>query len=149
MAKYVKKENPQNNGGRPKKEFDQKTFEGLCQILCTKDEICNIFECNEQTLTAWCQEIYGCGFCDIYKKLSDGGKASLRRMQFKSATNGNVTMQIWLGKQYLGQSDKQELTGKDGGAIEIDSAREQVASKLALLKRREGGTEISEQPIRE
>jgi hypothetical protein len=22
--------------------------------------------------------------------------------------NGNVTMQIWLGKQYLGQSDKQE-----------------------------------------
>jgi hypothetical protein len=26
-------------------------------------------------------------------------------MQFESATKGNVTMQIWLGKQYLGQRD--------------------------------------------
>ena len=33
---------------------------------------------------------------------------SLRRQQFKSAEAGNVTMQIWLGKQYLGQTDKVE-----------------------------------------
>jgi len=26
-------------------------------------------------------------------------------MQFESANKGNVVMQIWLGKQYLGQSD--------------------------------------------
>ena len=31
----------------------------------------------------------------------------MRRMQFESATKGNVVMQIWLGKQYLGQADKQ------------------------------------------
>lgn len=37
------------------------------------------------------------------------GKASLRRMQFKSAEDGNVTMQIWLGKQMLGQRDKSEI----------------------------------------
>ena len=29
----------------------------------------------------------------------------LRQMQWKSAENGNVTMQIFLGKQVLGQSD--------------------------------------------
>ena len=27
-------------------------------------------------------------------------------MQWKSAENGNVTMQIWLGKQVLGQSEQ-------------------------------------------
>jgi hypothetical protein len=34
----------------------------------------------------------------------------------KSALDGNVQAQIWLGKQLLGQKDKQELehTGKDG-----------------------------------
>lgn len=50
----------------------------------------------------------------------ENGRASLRRMQFKNAQAGNVTMQIWLGKQYLGQKDKQEIetAGKDGGAIE-------------------------------
>jgi hypothetical protein len=26
-------------------------------------------------------------------------------MQFEAASKGNVTMQIWLGKQYLGQTD--------------------------------------------
>jgi hypothetical protein len=26
-------------------------------------------------------------------------------------------MQIWLGKQYLGQSDKQEQSGLDGGSV--------------------------------
>ena len=36
------------------------------------------------------------------------GKRSLRRAQKKSAENGNVTAQIWLGKQYLEQTDKVE-----------------------------------------
>jgi hypothetical protein len=29
----------------------------------------------------------------------------------------SVPMQIWLGKQYLGQKDKQEQTGPDGGPV--------------------------------
>ena len=29
-------------------------------------------------------------------------------MQFKKANDGNVSMLIWLGKQYLGQTDKVE-----------------------------------------
>jgi hypothetical protein len=41
-------------------------------------------------------------------------------MQFKAAEGGNATMLIWLGKQYLGQSDKtqHELSGPGGGPIE-------------------------------
>jgi len=36
-------------------------------------------------------------------------KMSLRRAQYKKAvTEGNLVAQIWLGKQMLGQSDKQE-----------------------------------------
>ena len=31
-------------------------------------------------------------------------------MQWRSAEKGSVPMQIWLGKQVLGQTDKQELT---------------------------------------
>ena len=30
----------------------------------------------------------------------------LRKKQFEMAMDGNVQMLIWLGKQYLGQSDK-------------------------------------------
>ena len=44
-------------------------------------------------------------FAEIYKRGSEGGRKSLRRMQFESASKGSIAMQIWLGKQYLGQSD--------------------------------------------
>jgi hypothetical protein len=44
-------------------------------------------------------------------------------MQWKSAQDGNVTAQIWLGKQMLGQRDKHELSGPDGGAMQIEIKR--------------------------
>ena len=116
MAKKIEnKETKKNLGGRPSKLplINQEHFEGMCRIQCTKDEICGILDIDEGTLTKWCKETYNLGFSDIYKKKSSTGKMSLRRQQFKSAENGNVTMQIWLGKQYLGQTDKIEQKQED------------------------------------
>jgi hypothetical protein len=45
-------------------------------------------------------------FAGDIEKGRETAKASLRRFQWKSAAGGNVTMQIWLGKQLLGQTDK-------------------------------------------
>lgn len=92
-------------GGRPKKEIDKKSFENLCSLQCTKDDMCGFFDVDEKTLTKWCHDTYDMGFSDIYKRKASKGKISLRRMQFRKAEDGNATMQIWLGKQYLGQSD--------------------------------------------
>jgi hypothetical protein len=55
------------------------------------------------------------------------GKIELRRLQWRSAEH-SVVMQIWLGKQYLGQSDKQEQSGPNGGPVERC-----VASRPSLL----------------
>ena len=38
-------------------------------------------------------------------------KQRLKRKQIQVAMSGNVSMLIWLGKQYLGQADKVEETG--------------------------------------
>ena len=43
--------------------------------------------------------------------------ASLRRRQYDRAMDGSDTMLIWLGKQYLEQSDKQELAAAIGGEV--------------------------------
>ena len=94
-----------NPNGRPLTQVNIDEFEACCRILCTKDEICDIFGINEKTLTAWCERTYGVGFYDIYKKLSAGGKKSLRRYQFEMAEH-NASMAIWLGKQWLGQKDE-------------------------------------------
>ena len=97
---------PANRGGRPRKEIDQNTFEGLCEIQCTLEEIAGVLRVSEDTVERWCQRTYELRFTDTYKKFSAHGKTSLRRHQFEVAAKGNATMLIWLGKQYLGQSDR-------------------------------------------
>ena len=111
--------------GRPLTEIDKKEFEGCCKILCTKDEICDIFSINEQTLTAWCKREYGMGFCDVYKKFSAGGKKSLRRYQFEQAEK-SASMAIWLGKQWLGQKDEAVI---DHGNNELLGALTELARR--------------------
>jgi len=68
-------------------------------------------------------------FVQIHKRGMDQGRMSLRRYQWNSAEKGNVTMQIWLGKQYLGQSDKVVV---DNQADAIKSATEIVAKVREL-----------------
>lgn len=95
--------------GRKAKNFDKESFERLCEMQCTNREICEFFRTTDKTLSAWCKRTYGQGFDEIYKELRGAGKVSLRRMQWRAAEN-NVTMLIWLGKQYLGQTDKQAVS---------------------------------------
>lgn len=95
---------PVNKGGRPKKEINQQTFEKLCFIQCTKFEICSVLDTTDKTLEEWCKTTYRMGFSEIFAIKKGNGKVSLRRIQFQLAQK-NVSMAIWLGKQWLGQTD--------------------------------------------
>lgn len=92
---------------RPRKEIDQKQFEGLCALQCTKEEICGFLEITDKTLENWCKRTYNAGFSETFREKRGKGKVSLRRAQFQLAQK-NANMAIWLGKQYLGQKDKIE-----------------------------------------
>ena len=105
----VKGMQKKNKGGRPKIKIDKEQFEKLCSINCTEEEIAGWFKCSVDTISRFCQSEYDKPFCEIYKTLSAQGKISLRRTQFKIADAGNATMAIWLGKQLLGQRDKQDI----------------------------------------
>lgn len=94
---------------RPRKEIDHEQFRKLCQIQCTLPEIASWFDCSEDTIERWCKREIGKSFAESHKNYSVDGKISLRRTQFKLAEK-NVTMAIWLGKQYLGQKDTHEYT---------------------------------------
>ncbi|MEL7610846.1 MAG: hypothetical protein AAGU74_15240 [Bacillota bacterium] len=101
----------ENTAGRPKVEWgdkEWKIFEELCNIQCTMQEICRVLGVTDKTLTRLVKEKYGTSFSAAYRKFAEGGKASLRRYQFNLAQK-NATMAIWLGKQYLGQRDIQEV----------------------------------------
>lgn len=94
--------------GAPKKVIDWDNVEKMCAIHCTHDEIADIIGVHYATLNNHCKELFGMTFLEWSAQKRAPGKMSLRRRQYTTAMSGNVTMMIWLGKQWLGQSDKQE-----------------------------------------
>lgn len=94
--------------GRPKVEIDQSQFEKLCKMQCTLPEIAGWFSCSEDTIQRWCKRTYGGEtFAVVFARLREGGKASLRATQFKLAQK-SPAMAIFLGKNWLGQTDRIE-----------------------------------------
>jgi len=98
------------------KTIDFKELDKLLAIGCIGEECAGFFEINYDTLNAICKREKGVGFSDYNKKGNSRFKISLRREQYRSVTGikniegkyiikPSVIMQIWLGKQYLGQRD--------------------------------------------
>ena len=94
-----------NLGGRPPKAFEVRLFETLCEMQCTSIEIAAAMGICRETLYNKVVDIYKSdSYSTVYDDLRANGNVSLRRAQWKSAvTDGNVTMQKFLGEQYLGQ----------------------------------------------
>lgn len=100
--------------------------DNLLKINCTGEEIAAVLNINYDTLAKRCVDEKGCLFSEYIKTGNNLFKTSLKRLQWRSAQGkiteikdeeGNiieekviikpdVTMQIFLGKQYLGQEDK-------------------------------------------
>ena len=97
-----------NKGGRPKIQIDKAEFEKLCGLQCTKDEVCGWFNITDKTLDRWTEETYQKSFSDIFRLKRGIGFISLRRSQFELAKK-NPAMCIWLGKQYLGQREPDNI----------------------------------------
>lgn len=99
-------------GGRPRIEIDDDQFKKLCALQCTLEEISSWFKCSEDTIERWCRREHDMSFADYYKRNSANGKISLRRWQFAMAEH-SVPMAIFLGKNWLGQTDRMETTIAD------------------------------------
>lgn len=96
--------------GRPKKILTEdalKLIESLARIMCTEQEIADCLNTTPDTLH---NDENDAVFRIAIKKGQSQGKQSLRREQWKLAQKGNASMLIWLGKQWLGQTDKVEQT---------------------------------------
>lgn len=91
--------------GRPKAQpaLTEKQIEQLAAIGCSDDEIATLAGIAESTLQ------------DRFRAHLKAGRAQLRqrlrKKQIARAMAGSDTMLIWLGKQYLEQRDKNEISG--------------------------------------
>lgn len=103
-------------------ELNLEQLKALVRIQCTAEECAAVLGMSTDTLDRRLKELDFAGFAEFYKKYSHEGMASLRRAQWKAATEQlNPTMLVWMGKQMLGQKDKvhNEHTGENGGPIKV------------------------------
>lgn len=95
---------------RPKIDIDAEQVRKLAAMHCTIAEIAAFFDCSRDTIER--------NYAAEINKGRQQGKMQLRDWQLQSAKKGNVAMLIFLGKQYLGQSDKVEerIETRDSGS---------------------------------
>ena len=96
-------------------------------MQCSLDEIAYALDCSGDTIERWCKREYAENFADVYKKHSASGKISLRRYQFELAKK-SAAMAIFLGKNYLGQTDEPTIAHGDN----------ELLQSLVELERRAG-----------
>lgn len=116
--------------GRPKIKLNYELIEKLSYIQCTQEEIASIVGVHRSTL------LRDEEFCRIYKKGIRSGKMSLRRLQWKSAEKGNVTMLIYLGKQYLGQREGIGVSFETPLEINREDLEKELRDKLDATSER-------------
>jgi hypothetical protein len=109
---------------RPRKPIDEDQVERLASLHCTTQEIATVFDCSTDTIER--------RFAATLAKGRAEGKISLRRAQFRAALKGNVTMQIWLGKQLLGQKEPESDSASKPSADSLEQARQVRAAVRAM-----------------
>jgi hypothetical protein len=110
-----RKREPRLGEGRPQKPMDLAVIERAASIGCTPEEIATV--CQVSRATFHSRVASDPALAEAVERGRDQGRSTLRRLQWQAAQKGNPTMLIWLGKQMLGQRDRHELSGPDGGAI--------------------------------
>jgi hypothetical protein len=85
------------------------TLRALARVQATHQEIRAVLGVSEPTLLEFLEREPIAR--EALETPSAIGKVSLRRRQIDVAMSGNASMLIWTGKQYLGQSDKSEVSG--------------------------------------
>ena len=110
---------------RPRKELENLVFNGWDQlealiVWADKEHCCSKLGIDEKTLSKRIVEKTGLSFSEYKHQKKGAMRTNLRKKQYDVAMAGNVSMLIWLGKNELGQSDKQELEQTTKVEITID-----------------------------
>jgi hypothetical protein len=90
----------------PKISLDWSKIDKLLQSHCSGVGISGLIGVHVNTLYRKCEEDKGMKFEEYRHLKMAEGKELLRQKQFSVAMGGDKTMLVWLGKQYLDQSEK-------------------------------------------
>jgi hypothetical protein len=97
---------PKGQGHPPIIELDPKKIKTLASYGCTQEEIAAVMNCSVDTLAR--------RYAEAMREGRNARNGGLRMKQFRLADT-SAAMAIFLGKQYLGQSDKHIVDRPEDG----------------------------------
>jgi len=126
--------------GRPKKEYNRKLFVDLIGLGCGADEICWVFReedgkpANIDTVSRWCKREFGCTFQEF--RVKNGAmalKVAVRKNQLELSKK-SAAMAIFLGKNYLGQTDNPQTVTEPEAATADDALTAALREEAAKME---------------
>lgn len=139
---------PNRNGlkiKRHKRTIDLDQIHALACIGCTYEEMSQVIGCSKDYIIKQIES--NPAFAIAIERGHGEMKSSLRRAQLDEAINNrSSTLLIWLGKQYLGQTDKQQIESKHEINITVQRAMDELRNipKEQLLAAQEMLTIVQE-----
>ena len=111
---------------RPEKPFDWSKLDAILQYGALLSDASDIMGVSEDTILRKVKKNFGMDFATYKLKKMSKVRIGLARKQIEVAMSGNVAMLIWLGKQMLGQSDKNENESSIDYKIKIEKVEENL-----------------------
>jgi len=99
-----------------KAAIDLAELEKLCAMQPTDEEVASFFGVSVRTIL---RRKKSTKFSEAMERGRARGRLSLRRAQLKLVENGSAAMAIFLGKNYLHQSDQLNVSSADGASAYI------------------------------
>lgn len=125
-----------NKLGKQRFEFTPKVLQqiqDLASYMCTKEEVANIVGCHRATLYKHPEAL------EAYDRGVNVAKQKIRKTQFDIATKLNSSiMAMWLGKVYLGQTDKIQNTDDNVPLPIYDIVEHEETKEVIELKVEDG-----------
>lgn len=106
--------------GRHEVVIDLEKVDRMLMAGCTGTSIAKALAVHPDTLYRRIREVYGVADFTAYaQQMRSVGDDNLRLAQYTAAMKGNIVMQIFLGKNRLGQADKVEQKNEETVVIEF------------------------------
>ncbi len=125
MSVLTGEEAPKRTGrrptGRPKADINWHYVAEMCEAGGNGVGIAATLGIDEGTLRKRCETDNKCTFSEFSQLKKAKGDELLKCKQFEVAMSGDKTMLIWLGKQRLGQAEKQEIAHSQGSMQNIEA----------------------------
>ena len=94
--------------GPPEKEIEWKVLDSILQYGANLVDCAEMIGVSEDTIQRRIKALHDCTFSEYRQKKMGRMRMKLLQKQYEMAIGGSVPLLIWMGKQHLGQADKQE-----------------------------------------